>query len=331
MIDVYDTVFPVKLANRRFTSPRFTELKDEGREPPTAPTAQELLAVTKLRDRAARTLATAVKASGGLLLKDAPKQLPQDHRADVEHLTTELKASGIIDSEVFVVCSKTQAQVARVPNLQVIDDLARSGVKCACGRSISEERHEEALTVTELGRSLLDKARWLTVLLIQELEGMGVPAGDILVEQNIGGDEIDCLANISGELVLIELKDKEFSLGNAYSFGAKIAIVRPQHKVIITTDKIGNDAKEHFKRARLSGGTEGDMDFLYEHSQQGRDITYIEGVQNLNEGLADLVTSIYRGDATRLLGQVLPFAVVDGAALLAAFESTIAQPKTVAA
>ena len=50
---------------------------------------------------------------------------------------------------------------------------------------------------------------------------------EVLVEQSVGGDEIDCVANISGELTLFELKDKEFNLGN--------------------------DAKEHFTRARQAG------------------------------------------------------------------------------
>ena len=103
---------------------------------------------------------------------------------------------------------------------------------------------EEALAITDLGRALLDKARWLTILLLKELQGVRIDARAILVEQSVGGDEIDCLANIDGELALFELKDKEFNLGNAYSFGAKIGIIRPDHPIIVTTERIGNDARE---------------------------------------------------------------------------------------
>jgi hypothetical protein len=127
------------------------------------------------------------------------------------------------------------------------------GVRCACGRPLVDEQTEEALTITELGRGLLDKSRWLTLLLVDELAAVGVARESILIEQQIAGDEIDCLANISGDLALFELKDKEFNLGSAYSFGAKIGIIRPKHPVVISTEHVGNDAKEHYVRARLAG------------------------------------------------------------------------------
>ena len=41
------------------------------------------------------------------------------------------------------------------------------------------------------------------------------------------------------------LKDREFNLGGAYSFGAKIGIIGPAYPVIISREKIGGDAKEH--------------------------------------------------------------------------------------
>lgn len=72
----------------------------------------------------------------------------------------------------------------------------------------------------------------MAVLLLEELRQVGIPHDHILFEQQIGGDELDVIVNISEELVLFELKGKEFSLGNAYSFGSKIGIVRPNHSVI---------------------------------------------------------------------------------------------------
>jgi len=175
---------------------------------------------------------------------------------------------------------------------------------------------EEALAVTDLGRNLLDKARWLSVLLLKELQAVGVSREAVLLEQTVGGDEIDCLANISGELALFELKDKEFNLGNAYSFGAKIGIIRPQHPVIVTTEHVGNDAKEHFIRARRASARE--SMFETEHADAG--ITYIEGAESLGIGIRAFATAIYRRDALRLLDRVLPLASLDGASLLAALE-----------
>ncbi len=330
-VSLAEEVLGVTLSPFIFKSDRFDALKAEGREPPSEPSPEELVGARNLRDRAVRGLALAIKSSGGLLVRDLSRQLPVDDRIRAEELIAALRAAGLIESEIVLVCSKTQAQVTRAPNREVLVELSNKGIKCACGRPLSEERMEEALAVTDLGRSLLDKARWLTILLVQELRTLGIGRETILVEQTVGGDEIDCIANISGELALFELKDKEFNLGNAYSFGAKIGITRPEHAVIFTTEHVGNDAREHFVRARLTGGQreERDVDlvalgdtyarFLGEGGP--RKLTIIERVENLSSGLAKLVSAVYRKDAATLLGEVLPLAALEGQGLVRTLET----------
>jgi hypothetical protein len=313
-----EDVLGSKLKPFTYKLERFDSLKAEGRESPPETTATELKACELLAERLARTLSVAIKASGGLLVRDLAKQLPAESRDKAEMLAEELKAAGIVDSEIVVVCTKTQSQVTRAPNRSILEELSARGLKCACGRILCEERIEEALTITDLGRSLLDKARWLTVILLQELGRVGISRDAILVEQNVGGDEIDCLANISGELALFELKDKEFSLGNAYSFGAKIGIIRPDYSVVVTTEHVGNDAKEHFVRARRSSRAE------FEHVQFDSDtneIVYIEGVDNIRAAIEGLVSAIYASDAARELDRVLGLAALDGRSLLRALET----------
>lgn len=323
-------ILGVTLAPYTFPSEQFASLKAEARESPSEPTAAERAAAELLRDRTIRTIVIAIKSSGGLLVRDLPKQLGPDDRARVEELTAELRRHGIVDSEIVVVCSKSQAQVTRAPTRELLEELSSKGLKCACGRPLAEERIEEALAITDLGRSVLDKGRWLTLLLVEELHRLGIPYESILLEQTIGGDEIDCVANISGELALFELKDKEFNLGDAYSFGAKIGIIRPDHAVIVTTERVGNDAKEHFVRARLVGRhRERYRTFLQEFAGIPTEeeavaggITYIEGLDSLPEGVQGLVGSIYRRDAARLLDEVLPLAALRGLALIQALEDT---------
>ncbi len=244
--------------------------------------------------------------------------MPPEAKAKTDELTDALKHEGLVDSEIVVVCAKTQAQVARAPSRDALTELSARSIKCACGRPIADERTEEALAITDLGRSLLDKARWLTILLVQELEAVGVPRDAILVEQTVGGDEFDCLANVSGELALFELKDKEFNLGSAYSFGAKIGIIRPDHPVIVTTEKVGGDAKEHFVRAKAARDSRDYDD--YPESRAPSDITYIEGVECLEGGVRDFVSKVYRGDAMRSLNRVLPLSSLNGFYVLNALE-----------
>ena len=63
---------------------------------------------------------------------------------------------------------------------------------------------EKALTVTDLGRELLDGSRWFSLLLVEELTELGIPLDRILIEQQVGSDEMDCFADVLGELVLFE-------------------------------------------------------------------------------------------------------------------------------
>lgn len=311
-----------KLTSFIFKSNRFDEIKQEGATTAAESSPEELAAVKVLADKELRVLATAVKTSGGLLIRDLPKQFASMQRHGNE-LVQLLKDAKLVDSEIVVVCAKSQAQVARVPSKDVIERMASYGMKCACGRKISDERIEEALSVTELARSMLDKARWMTVLLVELLGRLGVPRSSILVEQNLGGDEIDCIANISGELVLFELKDKEFSLGNAYSFGAKVAIVKPKHRVIVSTEHVGGDAREHFNRQKQAERRESQR-FIASgrNDQESEDITYIEGLTELESKLTELADSIYKQDAVNVLSKLLPLGVVGAAPLLKAFESS---------
>ena len=149
-------------------------------------------------------------------------------------------------------------------------------------------------------------------MLKQRLIELGVLSSDILLECQMGGDEIDCIANISGELVMFELKDKEFNLGNAYSFGAKISLINPRHAVVITTAYVGNDVKDHFRRARSSGRRR-----AFElGSDNAVKISYIEGVENFHQGIGELVSKIYQRDAETILGNALPFATPSSKTLL---------------
>jgi hypothetical protein len=152
-----------------------------------------------------------------------------------------------------------------------------------------------------------------------EFEDLGIPTDSLLVEQTIGSDEMDCFADVSGELCLFELKDKEFSLGSAYSFGAKIGIHHPSHAVVVTTAGVGNDAKEHFKKAQPLKDLD---DFGFR--RQSSNIQYIEGIETLREDLRNLVDGIHMSDAAKILKRALPYAAMDGDSVVGALRARMA-------
>jgi hypothetical protein len=309
--------FDIELEPFAYDSDRMDELKDEGMTPSDPPAADELAGARLLADGSNRTAAVAIASSGGLLVSDLPKQLPEEKQGEADPISEGLQAGGLVASELLVICRRTSAQVARVPDRDALEEMARRGLKCACGREISAERIESALTVTSHGRKLLDGSRWLSVLVTSELIDLGIPVDRILIEQKAGDDEMDCFADINGELVFFELKDKEFNLGNAYSFGAKIGISRPDHSVIVTSAYVGNDAKEHFQKAEESA-VQDRYAYLGSRQDTPRGVVYIEGIEGLRSGLEDLVGQIYAQDAERVLSGLLPHAAVEAHSLVGA-------------
>jgi len=302
--------FTFKLSRYFYSAGAFDALKEEGRTSPPMPTADELAAAELLSDKATRMLAIAIRQASGLLVNDLSRQLPQDARSRVDEIRSSLEARGIIAAETVVICKKTNAQVSRVPSPSTLASFAKEGLKCACGNSISDERVDTALSVSERGQWLLDGSHWFTILLIDGLTKLGVPLERILVDQVTGGDELDCIADISAEITLFELKDKEFNLGNAYSFGAKIGIIEPDHPVIVTTEHVGNDAKEHFARSRRRPRES------WEDDSSDQTVTYIEGIGKFTAGLEGLISKIAMNDADEVLVDVLPRATLPKAAVL---------------
>ena len=267
-----------------------------------------------LADRTNRNLAVSVKSSRGLLVRDLGKLVEAEKASSV---VEGLVSSGVALLEVVVVCGVTQTQVARVPDKKSLVKLAKDGLRCACGKPIDQESPEDLITITDMGALLLDKSRWLSVLVREELISLGVPSSDVLLECQVGSDEVDCIALVSGVLIIFELKDKKFSMGNAYSFSAKISIINPQHSIIITTDKVAQDVKDHFSRARRD--TRGVPRSAYS-GEQTQPIYYVEGA-DFTSGIQRIICGIYRADARNDLDRALQTCIPAAMSLLDALEA----------
>ncbi len=305
--------FSVKLSPWYEKAEQLDALKEEGRVSPSTPTADDLAAAEVLSGKDARTLAIAIKQAGGLLVGDLTRQLPQDARPRTEQIRESLLSNGIVTAETVIICKKTNAQVARVPDQSVLVTLAREGLRCACGSTITDEKVDTAVSISDRGQGLLDGSHWFTLLLIAALVQFGVPLDRILVDQVSGGDEMDCIADLSGKIALFELKDKEFNLGNAYSFGAKIGIIEPRYPVIATTEYVGNDAKEHFAKSRRKSR---EIWTVTDESSSEQTVAYIEGVNNFKPGLMDLISQVALADAEEVLSDVMTRGTLPGSVVL---------------
>lgn len=281
------------------------------------PTAQDVKCAEVLSDKSTRVLAIAIKSSSGLLLGDAPKQIPQRDRGRIDEVVQKLTEAGVVETKIVVICAKNGSQVNLVPDLAVLEKLDEHGVRCSCGKPLSAERTEEALHITEYGRMMLDGSRWLSVLVLQNLTDLGVPIESIRMEQEYAGEEVDCIAEVYGRLVLFELKDKPFNLGNAYSFGAKVGIFRPDYPVIVTTEKVGSDAREHFARSAQRGKR--GVRYSASSSDGVDGMRYIEGIPSLRQGLEDILTGIAIEAFAPYAQSALGFSTAPPAAILSAW------------
>ncbi len=322
--------FGVSLKPNYYRSRRFRELATEGTAHKLKPTENELQIARLLANRTMRELALAIKSTGGLLEKDLHRQLRDKDEDVAAAIRDRLLSADLIRSDLVVICKRTQTQVARVASREILEKSDALGVKCACGRPFTDESVEEFAYITENGRALLDASRWLTLLVVDELRRIGAPEGKIIIEHQMGGDELDCLAEVGGELVFFELKDKEFNIGNAYSFGAKIGIAKPVYPVILSTVGVGGDAKEHFQRAGLSGDSGDRQSDDYEAdfrvigaSSQRAPVRYIEGLDQMRVEVEKLATEIYTQEAIRVLKRALQVASVDPFELVGAVAARV--------
>lgn len=316
----------VKLASFYYTTAEFDELKEKVQEGFEKPSADEIAMAAVLTDRDLRSLAIAIKQAGGLLVSDLAKQLKSSPSADVEAIRARMDGSGLLATETVVLCRSTSRQAFRVPSSQPIASFSAQGVRCGCGRPIGEERQEEAVSLTEQAMNLLDKSRWLSIIVHQELIAAGIQPDRILIEAMLEGDEIDCLADVNGELTLFELKDKEFSLGEAYSFGAKIGIIEPTHGVIVTTARVGADAKQHLSRAmqpRDAGRTRRPPSSPGVRDAARLNIVYVEGTRTLGQEIRRFVSEVSKRDATHLTQRVINSRSISAADIVKSIQPAI--------
>jgi hypothetical protein len=314
--------FDVELTRASISNRVFNNITQTRRERVPEFSEQDTYVARLLADKTIRRLAIKIKSSGGLLLTDVPNHLAPDSVPDADTVQASLLAHGLISSQAVVICRKSSLEVARLPSDEALGRVAAAGMKCKCGRGLQEERIEKGLSITDYGRQMLDGSRWFTILVASELQELGLQPDEILVDQQIGPDEMDLFANICGQLVLFELKDKEFSLGNAYAFGGKLGIYRPGRGIIITTEHVGGDANDHLARAgyilhkgrrrfaTIKKVSTGVSDIPLTH------VEYVEGLENLRGHLEQVISSAFTNQSIEILKGILPRACIDPVGLI---------------
>lgn len=257
-----------------------------------------------LENKNSRELLWNLKRVGSLTLSDIeksassrsgqPKQLP---------LAKKLEKVKLIQREFVVVCKATGNAVVRADSQDKIERFAAEGSRCSCGRLLSEESIEEAITPTELGWKLTDHSYWMTVRTLEVLRELNISLDDVIVNYAEAGDEIDIFLNLCGRDYIIELKDKEFSLNNSYSFNAKFVRYKADGGMIITTETVSPDAKKMLEDTLTSQLRQRRFPALG-RPQEEQSIIYVEGIKKIEPNLEALISSARLELAKRYLQRV---------------------------
>jgi hypothetical protein len=136
-----------------------------------------------------------------------------------EPVIERMKQEGLVEEQFLVACKQDSGQLAVFDNLEGFKAGHAGALKCAtCNRFFKDENIESIYTLSQFGKKLSDKSRWMSIFVTDILRGLNVPRESIKWNATASGDEIDIIVDIFGRSIFFELKDREFGQGDAYAF-----------------------------------------------------------------------------------------------------------------
>jgi len=279
-----------------YENPQFAELSQSEETqfiPASALSEDDLNLAQTLEDRETRNLAIMIRRAGGMLLSDV-EQKAKIAESKVKGIIDTLVESELLSLEYVVICRKTSNQVNRVDSLDKIAAMKKMGIKCSCGRSISDERIEELIVPTEKLQKLLNQSYWMTAQLVRSLMNLNIPECQILLNLREGAEEIDAFVDVDGLLLMFELKDNEFSMGHAYPFGGRIGLYKPEYAIIVSTKGVDPDVKSYFERVRPDA-----------------EIVYVENLKSLTPSLEQVIEEVRASRVRELIESFDPMATIE--------------------
>lgn len=253
--------------------------------------AEENQAIAAFTTPEIRALIRDLERVGSLTVSDLPKVLGEAQGAAVAARLGEIRNLGLIQSEYVIVCSRTGNAVLRTDDPNKLSKMAPDWMKCACGKALSEERVDQVIMPTKWAAELNDRGRWMTTLVSSVLPRIGISRDSVIVEATPTGTDI--ILDLSGDLVLVVLKDREFNLADAYAFNSKVSRIKASEGVVVTNEGLSGDARKLLTE-----------EVIPRRATDPFRITYVEGTQNLEHELGRVVERRRRNYFLRALGDL---------------------------
>ena len=186
-------------------------------------------------------------------LSRVKKMLADESEVAQETIIGPLIDCGLLSEQYLLRCREDSHEIASLGDLsQVNEHQAGTEFRCPkCGRPFAEELAQEIYAITEHGSGLLEQSHWMTVWATDVLSSVGLPQDRVGWNATQGSDEIDMVIDLSGVSVFVELKDRPFSLGDAYRFAPRLNRYGADFGVVIATDRIEEEAGQHLSEQEV--------------------------------------------------------------------------------
>jgi len=131
---------------------------------------------------------------------------------------------------------------------------------------------------TERGKRLIDGSLWMSIWITELLKENEVKKEGIKWRLEASGEDLDIMVEDFDSRIFLELKDREFGLGDAYPFIYRTTRYGGTFGVVVTMDKVSTDAKKFFgEESRRRGSIR---------------VRYLEDPENIQKGIAKIVEEI---------------------------------------
>lgn len=155
---------------------------------------------------------------------------------------------------------------------------------------ISHDAMKGTYRITPLGKSLLDKSHWMSILLVGVVSSLGIPGRDIAVEVMDGESEHDGLVALGGSLLLFDLKDSRFDRGHLDKLAGRAREIKPTHVVIWATEGLSDPARRYLVEPGL-GASARVMEAGEERTRRAA-VTIVESAEALSSDVGSLLERI---------------------------------------
>jgi len=244
--------------------------------------SEDAVAARSLVDVEIRQFILKLAQMGKIRSKDAAEIAKPD-------ILQRLLSLGLVAEEYLLTCKQDQHTICVVTSKDHLTKEPMSSLRCSvCGRSFPEENLQVIYTLTERGKKLVTGSLWMSIWITELLKENGVRKEAIRWGLETSGEELDIMVEDFGSRIFFELKDREFGLGDAYSFVYRITRYGGKVGIVATMDKVSTDAQKFFKEET-------------QRREYPVQIRYLEGSEGIQDGVAKLIEDMSLSQVHRVI------------------------------